>query len=124
MLQVKKLSRKFMIIWAIINAAGLTQWCLAAIIYDYLHNAHIDMNNENITYTRKFPAVGRLPFKVNTWTKYSSVFFLEVIASSGCSIGFATFDILCASLLMYISAQLSYLNETLISKKDIELISK
>lgn len=122
-METKKASRNFMFLWLTINTAGLGQWCLNAIIHDSLHKTDIDINAGNKT-TRTFPTPIMIPFEIDTWKKYLVIFSLQSAGLAGSSIGFAVYDYLSITILMFISTHLSYLNSSLISEDDIELITR
>lgn len=121
MLEAKKSSHQFKILWSSIIAFGVIQWCINAYIYDYLHRSDIDMNIEN-TSKRYFPLRMILPYNTDTSYKFASIYWLHAMSLAGTSIGFAAYDFLCTTIMIFMCAQLSYLSETLVDEEDLKLI--
>ncbi|KAF7988679.1 hypothetical protein HCN44_001252 [Aphidius gifuensis] len=124
MLDAKKASEYFMIVWFPFTILGVVQWCLTPLTSDFYINKDIDRNNKNMTLLRSYPNGATFPIEIDTLTKYLLMFLFQSLGILFSAIGMSGCDVILISIIMYICAHLRYLNNCLIDENNIQLILK
>lgn len=120
MLDAKKSSELFMIVWFPFTLLGVVQWCLTPLTSDFYINK--DRNNKNMSLLRSYPNGATFPIEIDTINKYLLMFLFQSLGIFFSAIGICGCDVILISLIMYICAHLRYLNNCLIDENNMQLV--
>lgn len=101
--------------------SALVQWCVNSYIRDKIDTKKNKMS-ENSSVPRALPGEVWYPFEIYSDKTYLSVFFFQFFCAFFTIITLVTCDALSQCFIIYLCAQIDYLNETLTDEKSIQSI--